>query len=181
MVRGVRGGWAGQRWADTREGQSRERAVVWPHGGFPSQGLGGPASSHCKPPFSVRGWGGSGTAPPGRGSRGALGRRAQCASCAFSSALCKRAHHPVSMATGIPQRGERGGTLRKDSGKGTARVRVEGNTQEGVTWFCCRLTESVSGAPRLVRVCPLLVPRRWQGGDATWPSPANTLALRHTA
>ena len=57
MVRGVRGGWAGQRWADTREGQSRERAVVWPHGGFPSQGLGGPASSHRKPPFSVRGWG----------------------------------------------------------------------------------------------------------------------------
>ena len=101
--------------------------------------------------------------------------------CAFSSALCKRAHHPVSMATGIPQRGERGGTLRKDSGKGTARVRAEGNTQEGVTWFCCRLAESISGAPRLLCVCPLLVPRRWQGGDATWPSPANTLALRHTA
>lgn len=85
---------------------------------------------------AFRPWGGGlGHSPSGQ--RRPRGFRPACSMCipvlrsAFSSALCKCSHHTVSMATGIPQGGERGGALRKDSGKGPAWIQEEGNAQEG--------------------------------------------------
>ena len=85
---------------------------------------------------AFRPWGG-GLSHSLSGQRRPRGFRQACSMCipvlrsAFSSAFCKRSHHTVSRATGIPQRGERGGALRKDLGKGPARIQEEGNTQEG--------------------------------------------------
>lgn len=149
----------------------------------PNQGLGGPASSHCKPPFSVRGLGGSVTAPPGRGGRGASGRRAQRASLCLLFCTLQTLTSPSFHGDRHPSERRAWRDPQKGLGEMNSSGQAEGNTQEGgsAAWFCCRLAESVSGAPRLVRVCPLLVPRRWRGGDAMRPSPADTLALQHTA
>lgn len=182
MVRGVKGGWAGQRWADTREGQSREQGL-WSGltGGFRIRVWAAQLPATAGRPFLSMAGGLSHSPSRQRRPRG-FGQA--CSTCILVPSLLHFANAHITQFPWRPaslREGSVGGTLRKDSGKGTARVRAEGNTQEGgsAAWFCGRLV--VSGAPRPVHVCPLLIPRRWRGGDATRPSPANTLALRHTA
>lgn len=136
MLRGVRGGGAGQkRWAHVGDG-SREQAVVWPHGGFLSRGLSGPA---------FRPWvGGSVTVPQGR-------RVHPCAeACLLSCTLRTRTSHGFHGNQHPSERGVWRGP-QKGLGEGTA-----GSGQRAAPG-----REAVQPSPAAASRRPFLVPAGW--------------------